>query len=52
MGRVQVGCEGWESSDDPYILKGSCGLEYTLLKAFDDGNKDYYNSNDCRFSHQ
>ncbi|KAF5889462.1 store-operated calcium entry-associated regulatory factor-like isoform X1, partial [Clarias magur] len=27
---VEVSCEGYNSPDDPYILKGSCGLEYTL----------------------
>lgn len=28
--RVSVNCEGYDSPNDPYILKGSCGLEYTL----------------------
>jgi hypothetical protein len=23
-------CEGYDYPDDPYILAGSCGLEYTL----------------------
>ena len=26
----QVVCEGYDYPDDEYILKGSCGLEYTL----------------------
>ncbi|KAM9449949.1 store-operated calcium entry-associated regulatory factor [Clarias gariepinus] len=30
FGKVEVSCEGYNSPDDPYILKGSCGLEYTL----------------------
>eukprot|EP00007_Cunea_sp_BSH-02190019_P008541 CAMPEP_0174245482 /NCGR_PEP_ID=MMETSP0417-20130205/39216_1 /TAXON_ID=242541 /ORGANISM="Mayorella sp, Strain BSH-02190019" /LENGTH=329 /DNA_ID=CAMNT_0015325273 /DNA_START=57 /DNA_END=1042 /DNA_ORIENTATION=- len=30
FGRVTVVCEGFDSPDDPYILRGSCGLEYTL----------------------
>ncbi len=30
LGRVEVVCEGYDYPDDPYILKGSCGLEYTL----------------------
>lgn len=30
MGSVTVNCEGYDYPDDPYILKGSCGLEYTL----------------------
>ena len=24
-------CEGYESSKDPYVLKGSCGVEYRLM---------------------
>jgi hypothetical protein len=27
---VEVVCEGYDYPDDPFILKGSCGLEYTL----------------------
>ncbi|EFP90445.2 hypothetical protein PGT21_034220 [Puccinia graminis f. sp. tritici] len=30
LGRVEVGCEGWSNSQDPYVLKGSCALTYTL----------------------
>ncbi|XP_041640919.1 store-operated calcium entry-associated regulatory factor [Cheilinus undulatus] len=30
FGRVEVNCEGFSHPDDAYILKGSCGLEYTL----------------------
>ncbi|MCJ8749310.1 hypothetical protein PDJAM_G00174870 [Pangasius djambal] len=30
FGKVEVSCEGYSSPDDPYILSGSCGLEYTL----------------------
>ncbi|WAQ85540.1 hypothetical protein PtA15_6A168 [Puccinia triticina] len=30
LGRVEVGCEGWSHADDPYVLKGSCALTYTL----------------------
>ncbi|MBW0488037.1 hypothetical protein O181_027752 [Austropuccinia psidii MF-1] len=30
LGRVEVACEGWDHAADPYILKGSCGLTYTL----------------------
>ncbi|XP_040563545.1 store-operated calcium entry-associated regulatory factor [Lepeophtheirus salmonis] len=30
FGRIEVTCEGYEYPDDPYILKGSCGLEYSL----------------------
>ncbi|XP_053713741.1 store-operated calcium entry-associated regulatory factor isoform X1 [Synchiropus splendidus] len=30
FGRIEVSCEGFSNRDDPYVLKGSCGLEYTL----------------------
>jgi len=31
LGSTDVGCEGYASSEDPYVLKGSCGVEYRLL---------------------
>ena len=31
LGSTDTSCEGYESSDDPYVLKGSCGVEYRLL---------------------
>jgi len=31
FGRVEVSCEGWSGPNDPYVLKGSCGLEYRLI---------------------
>ncbi|RUS15528.1 hypothetical protein BC938DRAFT_476912 [Jimgerdemannia flammicorona] len=30
FGPLEVSCEGFEYPDDPYVLAGSCGLEYTL----------------------
>jgi hypothetical protein len=30
LGSVSVACEGYDYPEDPYILAGSCGLEYTL----------------------
>lgn len=30
FGEIQVSCEGYDYPEDDYILKGSCGLEYTL----------------------
>lgn len=30
FGRIEVTCEGYSHPSDDYILKGSCGLEYTL----------------------
>ncbi|KAK3809545.1 MAG: hypothetical protein J3Q66DRAFT_317794 [Benniella sp.] len=31
FGRLNVYCEGYAYPDDPYVLKGSCGLEYNLF---------------------
>ncbi|MCJ1239408.1 hypothetical protein MMC14_007404 [Varicellaria rhodocarpa] len=31
LGSTDVICEGYDSSTDPYILKGSCGVEYRLI---------------------
>jgi hypothetical protein len=49
---VDVICEGYEYPDDPYILQGSCGLEYTLdytkegeARAKRSSSHDYYGSN-------
>merc|ERR1739838_742788 len=30
FGMIKVSCEGFEYPDDPYILAGSCGLDYQL----------------------
>ncbi|KAG9325192.1 hypothetical protein KVV02_002046 [Mortierella alpina] len=30
FGKLDVYCEGFDYPDDPYVLKGSCGLEYKL----------------------
>jgi len=30
FGETTVSCEGYNYREDPYVLKGSCGLEYTL----------------------
>lgn len=30
FGKTDVSCEGYRDRHDPYVLKGSCGLEYTL----------------------
>ena len=30
FGPVEVNCEGYEYPEDPYILKGSCALDYSL----------------------
>ncbi|KAL8741870.1 MAG: hypothetical protein Q9190_005577 [Brigantiaea leucoxantha] len=31
LGSTDVICEGYESSKDPYVLKGSCAVEYRLM---------------------
>ena len=31
LGSTDVICEGYDKPDDPYILKGSCGVEYRLV---------------------
>ncbi|UKZ80653.1 hypothetical protein TrVFT333_008416 [Trichoderma virens FT-333] len=40
LGSTDVICEGYASSDDPYVLKGSCGVEYRLILT-DKGEKRY-----------
>ena len=30
FGKINVNCEGYANRSDPYVLKGSCGLEYTI----------------------
>ncbi|KAF8199598.1 hypothetical protein BJ912DRAFT_1020190 [Pholiota molesta] len=32
FGKVEVSCEGWSRPGDPYVLKGSCSLEYRLVQ--------------------
>lgn len=31
FGTVEVNCEGYDYPDDPFILKDSCGLKYTVV---------------------
>lgn len=30
LGSTDVTCEGYDNADDPYVLKGSCGVRYNL----------------------
>ena len=48
FGSVEVLCEGYDHPDDPYILKGSCGLEYTLelTKEGQEKSHNYYGNSD------
>ncbi|CAG8499338.1 3676_t:CDS:2 [Paraglomus occultum] len=32
FGSLTVNCEGYDYPGDPYVLKGSCGLQYSLLR--------------------
>jgi len=53
FGQTTVSCEGFNHPDDPYILKGSCGLEYTLnlteqgrqSKGYSGGHQNHYQHN-------
>ncbi|RMD44496.1 hypothetical protein DV735_g670, partial [Chaetothyriales sp. CBS 134920] len=45
LGSTDVSCEGYASSEDPYVLRGSCGVEYRLLLT-DKGEKKYGRSHD------
>ncbi|KAL4918046.1 hypothetical protein BDW62DRAFT_182243 [Aspergillus aurantiobrunneus] len=31
LGSTEVVCEGYRNADDPWVLKGSCGVEYRIL---------------------
>ncbi|KAK3089759.1 hypothetical protein FSP39_006272 [Pinctada imbricata] len=48
FGNIEVICEGYDYPDDQYILRGSCGLEYTLdltkegYQQQQQGHHDYY----------
>jgi hypothetical protein len=50
FGQTTVSCEGYNSPEDPYVLRGSCGLEYTLdlteqgrqSKGYYGGHQNYY----------
>jgi hypothetical protein len=39
FGRLEVSCEGLTHPNDPYVVKGSCGLEYTLESSGHDSYK-------------
>ncbi|KAI0683395.1 hypothetical protein BC835DRAFT_1515722 [Cytidiella melzeri] len=32
FGRVEVSCEGWSGPGDPFVVKGSCALNYRLVQ--------------------
>ncbi|KAF9048643.1 hypothetical protein BJ165DRAFT_1040385 [Panaeolus papilionaceus] len=35
FGKLEVSCEGWSKAGDPYVLKGSCSLDYRLVQVSD-----------------
>jgi hypothetical protein len=41
FGETTVICEGFDYPDDPFILQGSCGLEYELFKTNDKETTHY-----------
>jgi len=45
FGKIQVSCEGYDYPDDPYILAGSCGLEYTIDRTGVNPSRDSKKSN-------
>lgn len=54
LGSTDVICEGFSSSEDPYVLKGSCGVEYRLMltklgeEKYGKKGKDMWNEYDHR----
>ncbi|KAM7204019.1 transmembrane protein [Naviculisporaceae sp. PSN 640] len=40
LGSTEVICEGYSSPDDPYVLRGSCGVEYRLVLT-EEGERRY-----------
>lgn len=40
LGSTDVICEGYRHADDPWVLKGSCGVEYRLLLT-DEGERRF-----------
>jgi len=50
LGATDVMCEGYDSPDDPYILKGSCGVEYRLVLT-EAGEKKYGHRDDYGDGH-
>lgn len=46
FGKIEVSCEGYDYPDDPYILQGSCGLQYALeLTKGGQQQSSYFSSN-------
>lgn len=48
LSNLNVQCEGYDYPDDPYILKGSCGIEFSMVSATESRPK--YHSDDSHES--
>lgn len=46
FGKIDITCEGYDYADDPYILAGSCGLEYRIDYLSNVKSSDYYSNYD------
>uniref|UniRef100_A0A0L8GAH6 Store-operated calcium entry-associated regulatory factor n=1 Tax=Octopus bimaculoides TaxID=37653 RepID=A0A0L8GAH6_OCTBM len=44
FGHLAISCEGFDYSDDPYILAHSCGLEYTINNGVENNHREYEDS--------
>lgn len=40
FGHLAISCEGFDYSDDPYILANSCGLEYTINDSVENNHRE------------
>jgi len=49
FGKISVSCEGYDYPDDPYVLAGSCGLEYTI--DLTNGGKEQKSNSQTGYSH-
>uniref|UniRef100_A0A5F8HEE2 Store-operated calcium entry-associated regulatory factor n=1 Tax=Monodelphis domestica TaxID=13616 RepID=A0A5F8HEE2_MONDO len=50
FGKTAVSCEGYDYPDDPYVLRGSCGLEFNL-ELTEQGRKKYKDAGSNANSH-
>ena len=42
FGETNVACEGYDYPDDPYILAGSCGVDFTLDRTRNGGSRQIH----------
>ncbi|CAB4037968.1 Store-operated calcium entry-associated regulatory factor, partial, partial [Paramuricea clavata] len=53
FGKIDVNCEGYDYPTDLYILRGSCGLEYTIELTDEgrakQGSSDYHGRNNYQY---